>query len=101
MPLTNWLGWLLTGLVVARAMLAIVPPTRWAAQVAPSRLPLALYAANGVLPILICIGRGMWWAVVLGSLAMAVPLLLAMRRPSRVPAARREMPRVASVPANG
>ncbi len=77
MPLTNWLGWLLTGFVVARVMLAIVPPTRWAARVSPSRLPLVLYAVNGVFPILICAGRGMWWAVVLGSLAMAAPLVLA------------------------
>ena len=101
MPLTNWLGWLLTGFVVARALLAIVPPSRWAARVSPSRLPLVLYAANGVLPLLICAGRGMWWAVVLGATAMGIPLVLAWRRPASAPAARREMPRVSSVVANG
>jgi putative membrane protein len=101
MPLTNWLGWLLTGFVVARAMLAIVPPTRWAASVSRSRLPLALYAANGVLPLLICAGRGMWWAVVLGAAAMGVPLLLAVRRPAHATAARRDVRRVAGVPASG
>ncbi|MDB4879590.1 MAG: putative rane protein [Gemmatimonadetes bacterium] len=79
MPLTNWLGWLLTGFVVARVMLAIVPPARWAAEVSPSRLPLVLYAVNGVLPVLICVGRGMWWAVLFGSVAMLVPLGLAVR----------------------
>ena len=79
MPLTNWLGWLLTGFVVARVMLAIVPPARWAARVSPSRLPLALYAVNGVLPVLICAGRGMWWAAGLGTVAMAVPLVAAVR----------------------
>jgi uncharacterized membrane protein len=79
MPLTNWLGWLLTGFVVARVMLAIVPPARWAARVSPTRLPLVLYGVNGVLPILICAGRGLWWAVGLGALAMAVPLGLAIR----------------------
>jgi putative membrane protein len=100
MPLTNWLGWLLTGFVVARAMLAIVPPSRWTERVAPSRLPLVLYAANGALPLLICAGRGMWWAVTLGAAAMAVPLVLAVRRPARTRAARREMPRVARVAAN-
>ena len=101
MPLTNWLGWLLTGFLVARAMLAIVPPSAWATRVAPSRLPLVLYAANGVLPLLICIGRGMWWAVLFGAVAMGVPLLLAMRRPARAPGARREVPRVVGVTASG
>jgi putative membrane protein len=80
MPLTNWLGWLLTGFVVARVMLAIVPPTRWAERVSPSRLPLVLYGANAILPLLICAGRGMWWAVLFGGLAMAIPLALAVRR---------------------
>ena len=101
MPLTNWLGWLLTGLIVARAMLAIVPPTRWASRVSPSRLPLVLYAANGVLPLLICAGRGMWWAVALGTLAMGIPLLLAVRRTDRAPVARRDIARVARATANG
>ena len=101
MPLTNWLGWLATGLVVARAMLAIVPPSRWAERVSPSRLPLVLYAANGVLPLMICAGRGMWWAVTLGAAAMGIPLVLAVRRPARAAAKRREMPRVAGVTANG
>lgn len=79
MPLTNWLGWLLTGLIIARVMLRVVPPSRWARDVSPSRLPLLLYAVNGVFPILICAGRRMWWAVALGALAMAVPLALALR----------------------
>ncbi len=85
MPLTNWLGWLLTGFVVARVLLAIVPPSDWAARVSPTGLPLALYAVNGVFPILVCAGRGMWWAAALGTIAMGVPLALALRaRPSRV-----------------
>ena len=79
MPLTNWLGWLLTGCIVARVMLAIVPPSRWAAEVSPSRLPLVLYAVNGIFPVLICAGRGMWYAVAFGTIAMAIPLLLAVR----------------------
>lgn len=79
MPLANWLGWLLTGTLVARVMLAIVPPTRWARDVSPARLPLWLYAVNGVFPILVCMGRGMWWAVGFGALAMAIPLVAAIR----------------------
>lgn len=79
MPITNWLGWLLTGFVVARALLAIVPPSTWRSRVSPTRLPYVLYAVNGIFPLLICVGRGMWWAVMFGSVAMAIPLLLVAR----------------------
>lgn len=79
MPLTNWLGWLLTGFVIARVTLGIVPPAEWAARVSPTLLPRVLYAVNGILPILICVGRGLWWAAALGALAMATPLWLARR----------------------
>ncbi len=82
MPLTNWLGWLLTGIVVARVMLAIVPPSTWAKKVSPSNFPLGLYAVNAVLPLGICAGRGLWGAFVLGAIAMALPLGLALwKRP--------------------
>lgn len=94
MPLMNWFGWLVTGFIVARVLLAIVPPSEWAARVAPTRLPLVLYAVNGIFPILICVGRGMWWAVALGTAAMALPLALAIR-----PGARRPSDRRAHVPA--
>ena len=87
MPLSNWLGWLLTGTVVARAMLAIVPPSAWARRVSPSRFPSVLYAVNGVLPIAICVSHGMPWAAALGFVAMAIPLGLAWRaRPARAAA---------------
>jgi uncharacterized membrane protein len=104
MPLTNWLGWLLTGFAVARVMLAIVPPARWAARVSPTTLPLVLYAVNGVLPLLICVGRGLWWAVGLGAAAMALPLLLAIRagrapRPETSDAGSPAAPRWAGAPA--
>lgn len=78
MPLTNWLGWLFTGIIVARAMLAIVPPSTWTAKVSPSGFPLVLYAANGLLPIAICFRRDMALAGVLGTIAMGLPLLLAL-----------------------
>jgi uncharacterized membrane protein len=89
MPLTNWLGWLLTGFVVARVLLALVPPTMWTARVSGSRLPLALYAVNGLFPILVCAGRGMWWAVALGAIAMGIPLALAIRAPHGWPQSER------------
>ena len=99
MPLSNWLGWLLTGTIVARAMLALVPPSAFAARVSPSNFPLVLYAVNGVLPIAICARNGMWWAVLFGTLAMAVPVLLAVlkgeRRATSDEAAPRRAPRVA------
>ncbi len=97
MPLTNWLGWILTGVLVARAMLAVVPPSTWTRTVAPSRVPLALYAVNGLLPVAICFAQDMVLAGVLGAIAMALPLAFALRadvatraNPDAVP-----MPRVA------
>jgi putative membrane protein len=97
MPLTNWLGWLLTGVLVARAMLALVPPSTWAGAIAPSRLPVVLYAVNGVLPISICFAQGMTLAGVLGAIAMGIPLFLASRAStSRVSAPEAmSLPRVA------
>jgi putative membrane protein len=94
MPITNWLGWLLTGTIVARVMLAIVPPSSWAARVSPSNLPLFLYGANAMLPLLICIGRGMWWAVIFGALAMAIPLVLAVLAPLRAVDERKSLSRM-------
>ena len=79
MPLTNWIGWFGTGLLIARVMLAITPPTRIAERNAREWLPLALYAANGVMPVAICLRDGLWWAAALGTLAMATPLVLALR----------------------
>ena len=79
MPPSNWIGWVLTGTVVARVMLAIVPPTTWRDTIATSRLPLVLYALNGVMPIAMCARHGMVWAAVLGTVAMAVPTWLAFR----------------------
>lgn len=83
MPLTNWMGWLLTGILVARVMLSIIPPSVWAQQVSPHRLPMVLYALNGVLPIVICARWEMVPAAVLGTIAMALPLWLALRREPR------------------
>jgi len=86
MPLSNWLGWLLTGIIVARAMLALVPPSVWARQVSPSRLPLVLYGVNGLLPIAICLAQDMVLAGVLGTIAMAIPLVAALRAEHSLPA---------------
>jgi uncharacterized membrane protein len=79
MPLSNWLGWFLTATLIARVMLAIVPPVAVRDQLATSRLPVALYLANGVMPVALCLRDGFWWAASLGSAAMLVPAVLALR----------------------
>jgi putative membrane protein len=85
MPLTNWVGWFLTGTLVSRAMLAIVPPRDFAARVSPATLPLLIYAANGLMPIAICLRHGLWWAAILGAVAMGLPLAAAARRERALP----------------
>jgi uncharacterized membrane protein len=79
MPITNWLGWLLTGTVVSRAALMVVPPTQWAAALRPWRFPLVLYGVNGLLPLAICLFQGMVPAGIAGGLMMGLPLLFAWR----------------------
>jgi putative membrane protein len=83
MPLSNWIGWFVTGTLIARAMLAIVPPALVAERTRGETLPPVLYGVNGVMPIAICLRDGLWWAAALGSAAMAFPLLLALRRAPR------------------
>jgi putative membrane protein len=83
MPLVNWFGWWLTGSTVAWVMLCVLPQPEVAARVSPSPQPLVLYAVNGLFPIAICVRYGLWWAAALGSLAMATPLWIALRSPSR------------------
>lgn len=86
MPLGNWLGWFVTAAVVARVMLAIVPPAQVAPVLESSPLPVVLYLANGVMPVALCLRDDAWWAAALGSLAMLVPAVLALRpRPETVP----------------
>ena len=79
MPASNWIGWLITGSLVARLMLAIVPPAIWRERMAPSNLPLVLYALNGLMPIAMCARHGMWWAAGLGVGLMGLPLWRAAR----------------------
>ena len=89
MPYSNWVGWWLTGSVVAFAMMSIVPRREIAERLSPSRFPLVLYAVNGVMPLALCLRDHLWWAVVWGALAMLLPLALA--RPGRaIPAMVRQ-----------
>ena len=84
-PVANFLGWILTGTLVTRAMLAVIPPSTWARAVGPHAFPSVLYAANGILPILICLRWGMVSAGVVGLVAMGIPLGLAWRAPATAP----------------
>lgn len=86
MPISNWIGWYLTGVVISRLLLAIVPPSVWGLRVAPTALPLVLYAANGVMPVAVTARHGYWAAAAGGALAMGVPLWLALRSGRRVAA---------------
>lgn len=88
MPLSNWGGWFLTGLVVSRVMLAVVPPSVVATGISPSRLPIALYAANGIMPVVLCFRDDLLWAGILGALAMSLPVALALRKSAQATPAR-------------
>ena len=79
MPLSNWFGWYLTGVLISRLLLQITPPSLYAAKISPTSLPLVLYAVNGIMPIAICIRDDMWLAAIFGTVAMLIPLVLAWR----------------------
>jgi uncharacterized membrane protein len=83
MPLSNWFGWYGTGVIISRIMLQIVPPTRYAARLSSTWLPVALYAVNGIMPVALCLRDGLWFAAGFGSIAMLLPLGLALSRSKR------------------
>jgi hypothetical protein len=60
-------------------MLAIVPPSTWRMTTAAFTFPLVLYATNGIMPIATVARHGYWWAVILGVIAMGLPLWLSVR----------------------
>ncbi|MEO7962723.1 MAG: carotenoid biosynthesis protein [Gemmatimonadaceae bacterium] len=76
MPLSNTFGWYFTGVIIARLLLQITPPTMYAAKISPTWLPVILYAVNGIMPIAICIRDDMWLAAIFGTIAMLIPVAL-------------------------
>jgi putative membrane protein len=74
MPLVNWVGWTVTGLVMAAATLAVAG--RWVPRLARQRVPVVLYGVNGLLPLALLLRDGLWGAAVLGTVAMAAYLAL-------------------------
>lgn len=79
MPLGNWLGWLLTATLIARVMTAILPPTLIQTRLSASPFLPALYLANGVMPVALCLRDGFWWAAAAGALAMLLPVAWSQR----------------------
>ncbi|HLT46500.1 MAG TPA: bisanhydrobacterioruberin hydratase CruF [Rubricoccaceae bacterium] len=87
MPLANWAGWFLTSAVIVWGYDRLLGGLRAAAPGAT-----ALYAANVLFPVCICLAYGVAWAGVVGLAALAVPLALLRLRRAEEPrgAGRRE-----------
>ena len=85
MPLVNWGGWMLTGLVLAAAALRYTGES-WRA-VGSSRLPMVLYALNGLFPFALALQRGLTDAALIGGAAMLVFAVLPWLARLRVPRA--------------
>jgi putative membrane protein len=76
MPLENWAGWFLTSAVIVWGY-----EKRLGGLRAEAGGATALWAANVLFPVFICLAYGVAWAGVVGLVALAVPLvLLRLRR---------------------
>lgn len=76
MPLVNWVGWLVTGLVIATGFDAL----GFDRHARHSPLAVKVWILNGIFPIGICAVRGLTGAAVVGSVAIMLPIVLSMRR---------------------
>ena len=76
MPLVNWFGWFVTALVIMLGFEVIQRREALAGGVWPA----VIWSVNGVFAIGICVKAGLWLAVLIGAVAIALPPLLAMRR---------------------
>jgi putative membrane protein len=70
MPLVNWLGWLVTGLLISAAMLLTGGPS--VRELRHERLPLIIYALNGIFPLALALQHGLVGAAVLGGAVMTL-----------------------------
>ena len=88
MPLVNWAGWFATGLVLAAVGTALAGE-RWR-ETAKGRLPIVLYALNGLFPFALALEKGLVGAAWIGAAAMtafgALPLLARVRGRAAHPA---------------
>ncbi len=71
MPALNWVGWFATSLVIMWGF-EIMGDFRPLAV--PSRWTVPLWLVNGAFAIGICVVTGLWGAVLIGSLAVLIPL---------------------------
>lgn len=79
-PLVNFLGWILTG-VLFMGLAAIVDRRLLSTPIESPALPLAMYSANMLFAIGICVGQALWLPVVLG-LALLGGTILAVTGPA-------------------
>jgi len=73
MPALNWAGWFGTSLVIMwgyETLAAFRPPR-------PTPRAVAVWIVNGAFPVGICAVTGLWGAVLVGTLALAVPVIAA------------------------
>ena len=59
--------------------LVFAPPTLFAARISPTWLPIILYAVFGIMPIALCVRDDMIWGAVFGTIAMLIPVALAIK----------------------
>ncbi|MDX1420033.1 MAG: bisanhydrobacterioruberin hydratase CruF [Rubricoccaceae bacterium] len=78
MPLVNWVGWFGTSAVIVWGYDRLLGGLDAEADGAT-----ALYVANVLFPVFICLAYGVVWAGVLGLVALALPLALLRRRRTR------------------
>ncbi|HSJ65498.1 MAG TPA: carotenoid biosynthesis protein [Gemmatimonadaceae bacterium] len=89
MPWVNFAGWMLTGTMVAFAMLLVAPPSRFARRVSPSPIPIIVYAVNGLMPLAMVARAGLWWSFWPGLVAMGAIVAAAIVRRNGNEAAHR------------
>ena len=77
MPLINLAGWAITSVVLVAGLQRIgfrenrpAPTADW---------PRWVWLASALLPLGISVVRGMWWAVISGTVAIAIPVLMVWR----------------------
>jgi putative membrane protein len=78
MPLVNWFGWFVTGLLLA--FLAVRLDLRAIQALRDERLPVVLYILNGLFPLALAFKAGLIGVILVGGAAMtwfvALPLLV-------------------------